>query len=76
MWRVLYLPDQERLAYVMSESSKTKARPIVAELGGKNATIVTDTANLDIAAEGIAKAAFSFSGQKCSACSRFLFKEC
>jgi 1-pyrroline-5-carboxylate dehydrogenase len=55
---------------LMSESSKTKPRPLIAELGGKNATIVTNTANLDMAAEGVAKAAFSFSGQKCSACSR------
>ena len=54
----------------MSESKKTKPRPVIAELGGKNATIVTDTANIDMAAEGIAKAAFSYSGQKCSACSR------
>ena len=49
---------------LMSESSKTKPRPVIAELGGKNATIVTDTSNLDMAAEGVAKAAFSFSGQK------------
>jgi 1-pyrroline-5-carboxylate dehydrogenase len=55
---------------LMTESSKSKPRPVIAELGGKNATIVADTANLDIAAEGVAKAAFSFSGQKCSACSR------
>ena len=55
---------------LMSESSKTRPRPVIAELGGKNATIVADTANLDTAAEGVAKAAFSFSGQKCSACSR------
>src|SRR4029079_10583973 len=55
---------------LMSESARTKPRPVIAELGGKNATIVADTANLDRAAEGVAKAAFSFSGQKCSACSR------
>jgi 1-pyrroline-5-carboxylate dehydrogenase len=55
---------------LMSESTKTRPRPVIAELGGKNATIVTDTANLDMAAEGVAKAAFSYSGQKCSACSR------
>jgi len=67
---IVFTGSREVGYMLMSESSKTKARPIVAELGGKNATIVTDTANLDIAAEGIAKAAFSFSGQKCSACSR------
>jgi 1-pyrroline-5-carboxylate dehydrogenase len=54
----------------MTKSSKTRPRPLIAELGGKNATIVTNTANLDMAAEGVARAAFSFSGQKCSACSR------
>jgi 1-pyrroline-5-carboxylate dehydrogenase len=39
-------------------------------MGGKNAALVGASADLDAAAEGIAKAAFGFSGQKCSACSR------
>jgi 1-pyrroline-5-carboxylate dehydrogenase len=45
-------------------------RPVLAEMGGKNAAIVGVSADLEAAAEGIAKAAFGFSGQKCSACSR------
>ena len=45
-------------------------RPVLAEMGGKNPAIVTARADLDKAAEGIARAAFGFSGQKCSACSR------
>ena len=45
-------------------------RPVLAEMGGKNPAIVTVAADLDKAAEGIARAAFGFSGQKCSACSR------
>ena len=45
-------------------------RPVLAEMGGKNAAIVGASADLEAAAEGIAKAAFGFSGQKCSACSR------
>ncbi len=45
-------------------------RPVLAEMGGKNPAIVTAAADLDKAAEGIARAAFGFSGQKCSACSR------
>jgi len=45
-------------------------RPVLAEMGGKNAVIVGASADLDAAAEGIARAAFGFSGQKCSACSR------
>ncbi len=45
-------------------------RPVLAEMGGKNAALVGASADLDAAAEGIARAAFGFSGQKCSACSR------
>lgn len=43
---------------------------VVAEMGGKNAIIVDSSANIKKAAQGIANAAFSFQGQKCSACSR------
>ncbi len=45
-------------------------KPVLAEMGGKNPAIVGASADLEAAAEGIAKAAFGFSGQKCSACSR------
>src|SRR6267143_428709 len=43
---------------------------VVAEMGGKDAIIVADDANLDEAAAGIVQSAFGFQGQKCSACSR------
>ncbi|HEY8227473.1 MAG TPA: L-glutamate gamma-semialdehyde dehydrogenase [Pyrinomonadaceae bacterium] len=43
---------------------------VVAEMGGKDAIIVADDANLDDAATGIVQSAFGFQGQKCSACSR------
>ncbi len=45
-------------------------RPSIAEMGGKNATIVTANADLDRAALGIMRSAFGLSGQKCSALSR------
>jgi 1-pyrroline-5-carboxylate dehydrogenase len=45
-------------------------RPCIAEMGGKNAAIVTRHANLPMAATGVARSAFGLSGQKCSACSR------
>jgi len=45
-------------------------RPCIAEMGGKNAAIVTRHADLRAAAAGIARSAFGLSGQKCSACSR------
>jgi 1-pyrroline-5-carboxylate dehydrogenase len=45
-------------------------RPIITEMGGKNPAIVTASADLDEAAEGVARSAFGFDGQKCSANSR------
>ncbi|MGE0199368.1 MAG: aldehyde dehydrogenase family protein [Candidatus Melainabacteria bacterium] len=42
------------------------------ELGGKNAIIVMEDANLDLAAEGIIWAAFGTSGQRCTAASRII----
>src|SRR4029077_2391581 len=40
------------------------------EMGGKDATIVDEDADVDAAVEGVAAAAFGYQGQKCSACSR------
>jgi len=42
----------------------------VLEMGGKDAVVVDETADLDAAAEGIVASAFGFQGQKCSAGSR------
>ena len=46
------------------------ARPALTEMGGKNPAIVASSADLQSAAEGVARSAFGLSGQKCSACSR------
>jgi len=43
---------------------------VVAEMGGKNAIVVDDEADLDAAALGVMVSAYGFQGQKCSACSR------
>ena len=45
-------------------------KPCLMELGGKNATVVMPSADLDAAAEGAMKSAFGLQGQKCSATSR------
>jgi len=45
-------------------------KPVIAEMGGKNPVVITENADLDLAAEGTARGAFGFSGQKCSATSR------
>ncbi|MEA2714517.1 MAG: hypothetical protein QOK27_2478 [Gemmatimonadales bacterium] len=45
-------------------------KPALLELGGKNAAIVLASADLDAAAEGVMRSAFSLQNQKCSATSR------
>jgi 1-pyrroline-5-carboxylate dehydrogenase len=45
-------------------------KPCLMELGGKNAAVVTASADLDAAAEGVMRSAFSLQNQKCSATSR------
>ncbi len=45
------------------------------ELGGKNAVIVMDDANLDLALDGIVWSAFGTTGQRCTACSRVIVHE-
>src|SRR2546425_1407418 len=42
----------------------------ILEMGGKDAVVVDETADLDAAAAGIVSSAFGFQGQKCSAGSR------
>jgi acyl-CoA reductase-like NAD-dependent aldehyde dehydrogenase len=45
-------------------------RPCIAEMGGKNACVVTEHGDLERAATGIVRSAFGMGGQKCSALSR------
>jgi 1-pyrroline-5-carboxylate dehydrogenase len=47
-------------------------KPFIAEMGGKNAAIVTAKADLNKAVEGVFRGAFGFGGQKCSATSRVI----
>ncbi|HZD65033.1 MAG TPA: aldehyde dehydrogenase family protein, partial [Acidimicrobiales bacterium] len=45
---------------------------VVTEMGGKDAIVVDETADLDAAADGVVASAFGYQGQKCSACSRLI----
>src|SRR5215469_6196930 len=46
----------------------------ILEMGGKDSILVCADADLDAAVEGVTAAAFGFSGQKCSACSRAIIE--
>jgi RHH-type proline utilization regulon transcriptional repressor/proline dehydrogenase/delta 1-pyrroline-5-carboxylate dehydrogenase len=54
------------------QPGQPQVKRVVCEMGGKNAIIVDDDADLDEAIQGIVKSAFGFAGQKCSACSRVI----
>ncbi|CAN5707740.1 L-glutamate gamma-semialdehyde dehydrogenase [soil metagenome] len=53
--------------HAMNKGHHTK--PVVAEMGGKNPAYVSRSADIGVAAEGVARSAFGLQGQKCSACS-------
>lgn len=52
------------------EFCKDWPKPVILEMGGKNPAVVCESADLDMAAEGVMRSAFGLQGQKCSACSR------
>ena len=49
--------------------------PLLLELGGKDAAIVLEDADLDFAAKNIVSGAYSYSGQRCTAVKRILVQE-
>lgn len=67
---VVFTGSKETGMSLFNSFSVDWPKPIIIEMGGKNPTIVTKNADLDKAVEGVARSAFGFSGQKCSACSR------
>ncbi|MDH4230200.1 MAG: proline dehydrogenase family protein [Nitrospirota bacterium] len=68
--RAVGLAIHEAAARVSPTSRSVKR--VIAEMGGKNALIVDETADLDEAAVAILNSALGFQGQKCSACSRVI----
>ena len=56
-------------------SKITSMKPLLMELGGKDAAIVLEDADLDLAAKNIVSGAYSYSGQRCTAVKRILVME-
>lgn len=61
---------QEKAAKL--QPGQIQCKKVIAEMGGKNAIIIDDDADLDEAVLGVLYSAFGFQGQKCSACSRVI----
>ena len=66
-----------RINELTAKSRKGQRWPkrTILEMGGKDAVVVDETADVDAAAEGIVASAFGFQGQKCSAGSRAIIVE-
>jgi RHH-type proline utilization regulon transcriptional repressor/proline dehydrogenase/delta 1-pyrroline-5-carboxylate dehydrogenase len=61
-----------QIFYTSAQVPTRRLRRVIAETGSKNPIVVTASADLDTAIEGILRSAFGHAGQKCSACSRVL----
>ena len=72
---IAFTGSKEAGLRIAEQAAKTQPGQIwikrtVLEMGGKDAIIVDEEADIDAAVEGVAQAAFGYQGQKCSACSR------
>jgi alpha-ketoglutaric semialdehyde dehydrogenase len=57
------------------ESASKSLKKVQCEMGGKNAVVVADNADLDLAVEGVVQGAFGSTGQRCTATSRVIVVE-
>jgi RHH-type proline utilization regulon transcriptional repressor/proline dehydrogenase/delta 1-pyrroline-5-carboxylate dehydrogenase len=75
--QIAFTGSQQVGLAIVEQAAKTQpgqpqVKRVVCEMGGKNAIIVDDDADLDAAVAGVLHSAFSYAGQKCSACSRVI----
>lgn len=70
--RVISLTGSRETGVAVLKAAAEGLKHVHLELGGKNAIIVLDDADLDLAVEGIVWSAFGTSGQRCTAASRVI----
>jgi acyl-CoA reductase-like NAD-dependent aldehyde dehydrogenase len=72
--RVISLTGSRETGVAVLKAAADGLKHVHLELGGKNAIIVLDDADLDLAVEGIVWSAFGTSGQRCTAASRVIVR--
>jgi alpha-ketoglutaric semialdehyde dehydrogenase len=72
---VITLTGSRETGVAVMRAAADNLKRVHLELGGKNAVIVLDDADLDLATEGIIWSAFGTSGQRCTAASRVVVHE-
>jgi aldehyde dehydrogenase (NAD+) len=73
--RVITLTGSRETGVEVMRNAADTLKHVHLELGGKNAIIVLDDADLDLAVDGIVWSAFGTSGQRCTAASRVIVQE-
>jgi alpha-ketoglutaric semialdehyde dehydrogenase len=73
--RVITLTGSRETGVEVMRNAADHLKHVHLELGGKNAIIVLDDADLDLAVEGIVWSAFGTSGQRCTAASRVIVED-
>ena len=73
--RVISFTGSNEVGRNIASKCGQKLKKVSLEMGGKNAVIVMDDADLNLAVEGILWSAFGTSGQRCTACSRVIVHE-
>lgn len=70
--RVISFTGSTETGRHVAETGGRYLKKVSLEMGGKNAVIVLDDADIDLAVEGIIWSAFGTAGQRCTACSRVI----
>lgn len=73
--RAISFTGSSDVGRIVGETAARTFKPCSLEMGGKNAIIVLDDANLDLALDGILWGAFGTTGQRCTATSRVILQK-
>jgi aldehyde dehydrogenase (NAD+) len=73
--RAVSFTGSSEVGRMVGEAAARSFKPCSLEMGGKNAIIVLEDANLDLAVEGVLWGAFGTTGQRCTAASRVIVEK-
>ncbi len=73
--RAISFTGSSEVGSLVAQRAAATFKPVSLEMGGKNAQIVLDDANLELALDGALWGAFGTTGQRCTATSRILLQK-
>jgi aldehyde dehydrogenase (NAD+) len=73
--RAISFTGSSEVGRMVGEAAARSFKPCSLEMGGKNAIIILDDANLDVALDGVVWGAFGTTGQRCTAASRVIVQK-